>query len=380
MKILMLNNEFPPIGGGGSTVTKYAVKFLKKKGHDVYLITSSFKNLPKEEIIDGATVRRVRAIRRYKDFCAVWELITYGLSSFFYCLFFIPKYKPDVIQAYFAVPAGGVAYLLHKIYKIPYVIYMGGSDVPGTNPSRYKKLYPFITPFIKLFWRPARKRVVAARGLLKAAQEIDPKHEFLMIPNGVDLQRFKPISRPPNAKVKILFIGRLIPRKGLQYVIEALPKIKELAKKEFEIEVVGTGDFRKNLDQLASKLKVGEYLKYVGLVDYVDLHKSYQYADVFVLTSLSEGMPCVMLEAMGCGLPIVATKVIGNEELVHEGENGFLVEVGDKDKLAASLAKLINDENLRKAMGKKSLEIIKNYDWRQIVDQYEKIYFKVLKT
>jgi len=379
MKLLLINNEFPPIGGGGSTVTKYAVKYLSEAGHDVTIITSSVRNLPrKENIENGANLIRVKAIRRYQDFCAAWELITFGVSAFLYCLWYVPRHKPDVIHAYFALPAGWVARLINIIYGTPYSVYFGGSDMPGANPSRYKKLYPYITFLTRWIWRGAKISTVCSQGLLELGRKLDPEYDFRLVPNGVELSRFVPTERRPNPKVRILFIGRLIARKGVQYVVQALPRIQELCKVPFEVEVVGTGEMRSRLDELAMKLGVSHIIKYVGTVPYEKLHESYQGADIFVLTSESEGMPAVTLEAMGCGLPIVTTNVPGNQEIVREDENGYLIDVGDTEKLAQDLARLINDETLRKSMGVRSRQFLQAYEWREIIKRYEIILKEII--
>lgn len=374
MRLLLINNEFPPIGGGGSTVTKYALRHLVQAGHEVTLITSSYRGLPRREVKDGATVIRIPAIRRYKDFCSVWELIIFGISAFFYTLVYTFTHKVDFVQAYFALPAGWVAYLIHKLRGISYAVYFGGSDIPNANPSRYRNLYPIITPLLKLIWKSAEFRAVCSRDLVRLANEADPTSEFLCIPNGVETNRFKPIDRPPNPKVKILFIGRLIPRKGFQRVVEALPEVRTLARVPFEVEVVGTGAHQAALEDLAENLHVTDLIKYVGIVPYDELEKSYQYADIFVLTSLSEGMPSVILEAMGCGLPIIASDVGGNNEIVHEGENGFLITGNDSKQIAQRLTQLVNDVSLRQHMGAQSRTLALQYDWGNIMAQYNKLY------
>jgi glycosyltransferase involved in cell wall biosynthesis len=384
MKLLLINNEFPPIGGGGSTVAKYAVKYFSEAGHDVTLITSSFRDLPRKEkfsasfVGDGinkgsVTIIRVPAFRRYKDYCSAWELISFGISALFYCLWYVPSQKPDVIHAYFALPAGWVARIIHLIYGTPFSVYFGGSDMPGSNPSRYKKLYPYITLLTRWVWRGASVSTVCSHGLFELGRKLDPKYDFRLVPNGVELSRFVPVERRPNPKVKILFIGRLIARKGFQYVVQALPRIQQITNVPFEVEVVGTGAMRSHLDGLAVKLGVSHLIKYVGTVPYEKLHESYQGADVFVLTSESEGMPAVTLEAMGCGLPIITTNVPGNREIVREGENGYLIDVGDTEKLAQDLAKLIQNEELRKKMGVASRQFVQGYEWREIIKQYENI-------
>ncbi len=373
MKLLLINNEFPPIGGGGSTVTKYAISYLVRAGHDVTLVTSRYKDLPHREVIDGATVIRIPALRKYKDYSSMIELVSFGISALFYCFLFTLRREVDFIFAFFAVPAGWVAWMLSMIRNIPYGVYFGGSDIPGANPSRFKHVYPIITPLLRTIWRNAAFRSVCSLELKELALQADPDSEFHYIPNGVETDRFVPIERPENPKVKILFIGRLIPRKGFQRVIKALPRVRELARVPFEVEVVGTGAHQSELDSLAQGLGVSDSIRYAGMVPYDQLEKSYQYADIFILTSLSEGMPSVILEAMGCGLPVIASNVGGNNEIVHEGENGFLIDGDNTDRLAEKIALLINDKNLRNAMGSKSREYALQYNWKNIMDRYNEL-------
>lgn len=376
MRLLLINNEFPPIGGGGSTVTRYALRHLVEAGYEVTLITSRFKSLPHQEVIDGAQVVRVPAVRRYKDFCAPWELVTFGVSAAGYALWYTGRQRVDFIQAYFAVPAGWAAWVVHVVRAIPYAVYFGGSDIPGANPSRFGAIYPLLTPLLRMIWRRAAFRTVCSRELARLGQKADPTVPFLVVPNGVEVARFVPAARSANPKVKILFIGRLIPRKGFQRVVQALPRVRALAKRPFEVEVVGSGAARADLDAVAEKLGVSDVIRYVGTIPYGQLERAYQYADIFVLTSLSEGMPSVILEAMSCGLPVVASDVGGNNELVSEGVNGYLVRGDDVDKLARDIARLINDESLRRNMGGRGRELAQPYDWRNIMRQYITLYEK----
>lgn len=375
--LLLINNEFPPIGGGGSTVTQYAVAYLRKAGFEVTLLTSHYRGLSWREEMDGATIIRIPTIRRYKDFCSQWELVVFGVSALVYTFFFTLRRRVDFIQAYFAVPAGWVAWIIRYVRGIPYGVYFGGSDIPGANPSRYRRVYPFITPLLRLIWRGADFRTVCSKELARLGAIADSKYDFMVIPNGVETTRFRPVERTPNPKVKILFIGRLIPRKGFQRVVQALPRLRELVRVPFEIEVVGTGAFRSNLDNLAESLAVSDIIRYVGSVPYDKLHESYQYADIFVLTSLSEGMPSVILEAMSCGLPIVASNVGGNNEIVHDGVNGYLVS-DDINMIAEKLAGLVNDELMRQSFGRASRRLAMSYDWAQIMEQYIELYTRSL--
>ncbi len=380
MNLLLINNEFPPIGGGGSTVTKYAIRHLVQAGHMVTLVTSRYKDLPHREIIDGATVIRIPALRKYKDYSSMVELITFGISAFFFCSGYMMRRRVDFMFAFFAVPAGFAAWLLSGIFHVPYGVYFGGSDIPNANLSRFKRIYPVLTPLLKMIWKKASFRSVCSHELAALAKQADGESEFFIIPNGVETDRFTPIQRSESPKVKILFIGRLIPRKGFDRVVQALPEVRKRARVPFEVEVVGTGVHRSELDSLAEELHVSDLIRYVGMVPYDQLEKSYQYADIFILTSLSEGMPSVILEAMGCGLPVIASDVGGNNEIVHEGKNGFLIAGDDVDLLADRIVTLINGADLRRTMGATSRVIALEYDWQNIMSRYNELIMKYGRT
>src|SRR3990167_1943493 len=121
MKILMFNNEFPPIGGGGSAVCHYTAEYFGLFGHQARLITSRFGSLPHRETVNGLEVIRIPSIRRFNDFSSWWELMIYVFLALWFGWREIRRFKPDVIQAYFAVPAGGVAWFLTRFHRsIPY--------------------------------------------------------------------------------------------------------------------------------------------------------------------------------------------------------------------------------------------------------------------
>ena len=389
-KILMFNHEFPPIGGGGGWVSYFLGKHFAAAGHDVHLITSQFRDCPKDEKVEGFHVHRVRALRKNPDVCAVHEMLTYAISSSLYGLRFAKQFQPDIVQVFFGIPAGGGAYLLQKRRNVPYVVFLGGRDVPSRNPDPpyYRWLYLLLKPAIRAIWRNASVVVACSEGLRELAQETDTDVKMDVIPDGLDLARFKPRSPSVTAeweqrnacakKVQILTIGRLIPRKGFQFLIRALPQIIEKAAHNFEIEIVGDGPYHGELLKLAEKLAVASHIHFAGSVPYSELPQKYRGADIFILPSLAEGMPLVVLEAMGTGLPIVASRVQGIDELVVDGVNGALFDPGDVDGLASSLIKLINAGEGRVEMGKASIERVEPYDWKNIADAYLALYADIL--
>jgi len=375
MRILMLNYEFPPIGGGGGYVTYYLARNMAQQGHEVYLISSQFKDLPEDEEMDGFFVHRVPVLRKRADVCQVHEMFSYVVSAGLYSLKLVKEFQPDIVQVFFGIPSGAIGWMLNKVYGLPYVVFLGGRDVPRPNPdpTYYRLLYGVLGPAIKSIWRRAIRVVACSDGLRELALKFAPNARISVIPDGIDLTKFRPVQREVEPEVvRILTIGRLIPRKGIQFLIRALPDIIRNTKRDFEVEIVGDGPYREELVKLATELKVTHKLNFVGTIPYEHLAKRYQEADIFVLCSLAEGMPLVVLEAMASGLPIVASRVQGIEDLV--AENGYLFKPGDWDSLVAKLVPLINDGQKRIEMGKESIKRVQKYDWENIANAYLHIY------
>ncbi|MDE0186690.1 MAG: glycosyltransferase family 4 protein [Candidatus Poribacteria bacterium] len=380
MRILMFNYEFPPIGGGGGWVSYFLGKQFVEAGHEVRLITSRFRDLPKEEMVEGFRVYRVPTLRKNRSTCAVHEMLTYAISSSVYGFKCVKSFHPEIIQVFFGIPSGGGAYLLQKVFGIPYIVFLGGRDIPRQNPDPpyYRLLYGLLAPVIKAIWGNAAAVVACSGGLRELALRTEPNIDINTIPDGLDVNRFSPIPRGAHSeRVRILTVGRLIPRKDVQLLIRALPQLIQNATRDFEVEIVGDGPCRSNLVKLAEELRVSHKVRFAGSVPYSELPEKYQSADIFALCSLAEGMPLVVLEAMGSGLPVVASRVQGVEDVVKVGINGCLFNAGDVDALARQLASLIDDDESRRKMGIASVIQAQRYDWKNIAQSYLNIYKRV---
>ncbi|MBD3181791.1 glycosyltransferase [Candidatus Poribacteria bacterium] len=373
MRILMINYEFPPIGGGGGNVTYYISKHLAQVGHEIHVITSGFRDLPKYQKMDGFHVHRVPVIRKNPNVCGVHEMLTYVISASFYCLRFTREFKPDVIHVFFGIPSGPVAYILKKIYGFPYVVFLGGRDVPRPHPDPpfYRWMYGVLSPAIKSIWGNAKAVVACSDDLRDMALKTCENSRINVIPDGVDLSRFHPETKDDNPeKIRILAIGRLIPRKGFHLLIQSLPEVMKLTSRDFCVEIVGDGPMKTELLKLTKKLGLEDKVIFAGSVPYEKLDEKYRQAHIFVLSSLAEGMPLVVLEAMASGLPVVASRVQGIQQLVKEGVNGYLFSLGDYMSLGRKLTKAIDNNQRLGNMGMESTRIVKKYDWANIAEQY----------
>ena len=205
-------------------------------------------------------------------------------------------------------------------------------------------------------------------------------------PNGVDPERFKPV-KDEEVKAKyglidkqvVLFVGRLIPRKGLKHLLEAAVTIlKENQQAAFVI--VGNGPLRKYLDTELERLNISKHFKFLGDVKDEDLPSIYNCSDVFMLPSIQEGQGIALLEAQASAKPVTAFNVSGVPEALVEGTSGCLVEKGNSEALAQVILNLLSNRHLREKMGAKGREfVLRNFTWDICASKMLSIYKQELE-
>ncbi len=373
MKIIFINYEFPPLGGGAGNACYNLAKEIVNKGHDVLVVTSKFNSQSKASTIDGINIIRIPVIRKKLESVSIFELLTFTLSSIWHIPSIAKKFKPDKNIAIFGIPCGITALLLKKLYKIPYIVSLRGADVPGFI-ERQVRFYHFISKkLIKLIWKEASNVTCNSNGLKKLACNTLKNIDIRVIPNGVDSNFFSSNGNH-NKKITILYVGRLSKQKGLNNLIEPIKALKQKSNIPFQLNIVGDGPEKKQLIQKFKQNKLDDIVKFSGWINKAELIKQYQSASIFLFPSLSEGMPNAILEAMASGLPIIATKVAGNEELVRNNENGYLVPINNSKILTDKLIDLIECPNKMREMGKRSRHIAKTeYTWEYMANEYIKL-------
>lgn len=370
MKILVVSHEFPPIGGGGANACFYLTKGFADKGHQITLITANYQNMPQKERAYGVDIIRVASLRKNREHCSFMEMMSYLWKALPVAYSLQKKEKFDLCFVFFGIPSGPIGYVLKKRYKLPYVIRFGGGDVPGFQ-ARFTKVYKLLGPAIKAIWRNADVLVANSRGLKDMALRFYNKKDFAIICNGVDTNTFYPLPNSENMdEFRILFVSRLIERKGLQYIIPELKKIQEKTARKIKLIVVGNGPYREYLEELTKKHDVEAMVQFEGQKDRQEIRTYYQNADVFILPSQKEGMPNVVLEAMACGLPVIMTPCEGSQELIKE--NGYVVPV---EEFSEKLIYLANRSDLCRNIGQKSREKAAScFGWDNKVKEYIQIF------
>lgn len=371
MKILMLNHEFPPMGGGAGRATFNIAKELHKMGHEVDILTSAYKDHKRDEIIDGVQIYRVRSRKKHileTDLIGILMYTFWGLKKF---KKLVKQKDYDLTHSFFSIPAGIISLFGKKVYGIPYVVSLRGSDVPGHTLK-----HSLFKPLIKLVWKNSSKAVALSNGLKKTALNIYPNLSFEVVYNGIDINIFKHLKlKNNNEKMKLICVSRLMKFKGIQHLLVAL---SQMILNNIELLIVGTGNFEDDLKKLCAKLNLNKTVSFYGYCDNNKLPELYSEADIFVLPSLAEAFGLVFAEAMALGLPIIGTTAGGIPEVVKNGENGILVQPGKVNELKNALEKLINNKELREKMGEKSTKIVReNFTWDKIAQDYLRIYKEV---
>lgn len=365
MKLLVVSHEFPPIGGGGANACFFLTKGFVEKEHEVTLVTANYQNLPENEFINGVHIIRVNSLRAHKEHCSFKEMLSYLMKAYPVADKLQRENKYDACLVFFGIPSGTIGYLLKKKYKLPYVIRFGGGDVPGFQ-ERFTKVYKLIAPAIKVIWKNADALIANSQGLKDMALDFYDKKFFDIIPNGVDTEVFYPIEKEESDEFKILFVSRLIERKGLQFIIPELKRIQDNIHKKIKLIVVGDGPYRGTLEQIAQENSVSGMIQFVGQKEKDGIVPYYQNADLFILPSAKEGMPNVVLEAMACGLPIVMTSCEGSKELITD--NGI---ISSLDDFGDNIIKLALNKDWLNVMGKNSLiNVDQKFQWKSIVKRY----------
>lgn len=371
MKILIISHEYPPIGGGGANACFFLTREFAKKGHQVTVITAQFENLAHCEATgEGARIIRVPCRRGNKEKSSFSEMLSYLLSAWRRADALLKKEKYDICLTFFGIPSGPLALHLKRKYQLPYVVRFGGGDIPGAQ-KRFKYLYTMLAPVVRAIWKNASHLIANSEGLKKRALAFEDRYAVDIIENGVDNLFFVPGGREKEAEaVVILFVSRLIEGKGLQYLIPELPGIQESVRQKtgrgVRLVIVGDGPYRTALEELTAGAGARELVRFEGRKDKEQVQRYYQAADLFVLPSLSEGMPNVVLEAMASGLPIVMTPCEGSKELVTD--NGIIASLKN---LPEALIRVCADERERRAMGQNSLRRVEShFRWESIGDRY----------
>jgi glycosyltransferase involved in cell wall biosynthesis len=375
MRILMLNNEFPPLGGGMGTVNLALFKqFAPNPDLEIDLITSAINGAQEfEQFSDKIRIFKVPVWNQNIHHSSNRELTLFAALALFKAHKLHKDNGYDFCFSWSSVPAGAVALALFNIVDLPYMVRVSGPDIPGFEP-RYRHLYLLLTPLLRSIWRNAAPLIAKCQEEVAMIQAVDPNVKVKIIPNGVDLSGFYPGPPiPDQGPLRILCSARLIERKGQHHLILAVKKLAEEGV-YVNVDLLGTGDSLAEFQKLAQKYCVDDRVHFLGYIPREEIPKYYTQAHVFVLPSQNEGMSLAALEAMAAGMPLVVTRTGGVKSLVEEGVNGFTLDWADVNTLARHINRLSEGRSLARHMGKASRERAEKFKWDAVARKYLELF------
>lgn len=369
-RILILNYEYPPLGGGAGNATSYLLRSLAKSNEfTIDLVTSSINEFKIEQLSENVRIHKLDIGKKGNiHYQSIRDLLTYSWKAYWYGKKILQEDKYDGIHAFFGIPCGAVAYAL----RIPYIVSLRGSDVPFYNPRFYWLDKLFFARLSRVIWAKARSVVVNSDKLRRLALKANAEQEISTIYNGVDTSIFKMAEQSNPNTLTIISTSRLIERKGVHLLIDAVLYLLK-NEKPVRLVIIGSGDMEAELKQRVAEAGAQEYITFVGAVDHDDLPEWYEQSDVFALPSMNEGMSNSLLEAMASGLAIISSDTGGAKELVHE-DNGIVLQQRDPATIANSIEILLDSPETLQRMKEGSRKKAKEFDWNNMSAQYEEQY------
>lgn len=392
----MLSHMYPsPVNPTAGIFVHEQVKALRDLGHDVRVVSPkgwappllprwrAYRRVPGTDRIDGIPVLYPKKLTlpgaRLGPYNAEAMLLAIRRSL----TRIHGRWPFEVIHAHMLVPDGWAAARVGRELGVP-VVATGHRadvlDVPLRGESSRRQVAQAIATI---------DQIVTVSASIGAATDAvgTPRRPVRVVPNGADTSVFHPRDRTemrrrlglPQGERIISFVGKLEPRKGVDHLVEAMGLLAERPARTPLLVAVGIGPMRQGLEARAAALGIADRIRFVGKVPHDDVALWMAAGDVFVLPSLSEGLPTVVCEAMNVGLPVVATAVDGTPEIVRDGETGLLVAPRDPVALANALARVIENPDVAATMAARALAIGRaEYTWAANAAEMSVIYSELV--
>ncbi len=375
MKILMLNYEFPPIGGGAAKANLCLLRqYAGRDDMRLDMLTSAPKpGFKSEKFSENITIHKVGIHKKHLHLWRRIEVIEWLVKAGFYYRRLLQKNDYDLAHAFFGFPTGRLCY--RNADRLPYIISLRGSDVPGQH-ARLQLDYKILAPAFRSIWKKASALVACSEGLKERALLFMPSVRIDVIPNGVELDRFFPTGTAEKPEVlRLLTVGRLSVTKRIEMLIDAVEILHRTACK-LHLTIVGSGQMERQLRKIVAERELSDVIKMTGRINAGKMPEVYRNNDIFISASMQEGMSNAMLEAMASGLPIVTTRCEGLAELIDG--NGLIVEQDNVEEIAKAVKQLADDPELYKQMSTAARKQAEKFDWAKVAESYLEQYRKII--
>jgi L-malate glycosyltransferase len=384
MNILVINYEYPPIGGGGGVLCKDISEGIAAKGHRITVVTSHYGSLQKNENLHGVNIFRVPVLMRKKQTVAS---MTSMISFVPMCIWKVKQLMEgntfDLINTHFAIPSGPAGQYISRKYGIPNVLTILGGDI--IDPSKF--LSPHNTFLLN---QTVRKMLFGADRVVAESTDIKRNaQKYYAFDRQVDIvplgiypnvhpEKNRQALGLPSDQFIFVTIGRLVKRKNLE---DLLHIFKEVQKTDPSILlVIGDGPEKDKIESLAKQLGIENAVRLLGRVSDEEKFQYLAASDVYLSTAIHEGFGIVFLEAMECGLPVISYDRGGQTDFLREGKTGYLIELGNKEKFALKLLELVNSKPLRMEIRAHNKVYVKEFYIEHVAEKYISIFNEVASS
>lgn len=357
------------LSSSANTLLKHRVLSMRARGFDnrIMCMPGPYVKTLNEQGAPTVAVGLPRDLKPFQMVSSVFEMAAY-----------MRRERIEIVHTHCAMPGllGRIAAFLAGVPTIVHT--MHGFDLAGSpRGSLLTRLYNLTE---KACGRVTRMMLSQNRADVETIRELKlvPPDRLRFIGNGINLQQFRPMAKTktPSAEIMILCTARFEPVKNHTMLFDAIRKVKQSGKR-IRLRLVGAGHLREDYERRCAELGIADVVEFLGYRD--DMPELLAQTDISVLTSIDEGIPRAMLEAMAMRVPTVATNVVGTKETVVDGTTGFLVPLNDVDALADRLIRLIDDPALRERMGEAGRSRVEaEFDEDKIVDALAGIYRELL--
>ena len=362
--------------GGVGEVCYNLVLELAKRGHNIKVFTTSCTN--RNELFTTKNIE----IYRFKK-CIKLENTIVSLNLFKDPL----KYEIEVLhlQGTPTNPGPIAGYIYSKKKGLPFVLsYHRDPVINAGSLSRRLAVY-ILSKYSYRILNDAK--IITATSSEYISQSVylkNYRNKIRVVPNGINLHEYsshfskteaRQILGLPDDSYVVLFVGGLVEHKNPHILINAISIVSKLVP-DIRLILVGKGKMLKKLKEIALKLDISANVIFAGFVDEQMKKLYYKAADIFVLPSSAEAFPMVLLEASAFELPLITSDLKCFNTIIKNGYNGLYTRTGDPKDLAEKIIHLLENEEIRKKLGKNARRIVKYFSWEKIAEEFEKIYEK----
>src|SRR5947209_11504749 len=379
MRIMIVTDQYPPMVGGVPTVTHGLAHDFAERGHQVSVVA------PSQGARDVRRLEQKVRVYRFSSFdWPTYEGLRIPFIPFIPIRNLLKRSDPHIIHIHSPVVLGNIAQMLAGGLRKPVIatnhyLPINMSRSLTTDPLFSKPFSNISYSYLVHFCNRCEYVTAPTATALKLLYEHGLRAPAGVISNGIDLRKFTPGERTDQIREKFnlpldrplaLHVNRLSEEKRVDVLLDAAAKMTGNGY----IALVGTGPAEAELRTQAERLHLSDRVAFLGYVRDADLLALRRSSEMFVIPSEADLQSLATMEAMACGLPVVAANSYALPELVHHGENGYVFQSGNADELAHAIDRLVGDQELRQRMGEESLTIIQKHDRAEVLNQWEEVY------